>query len=207
MQLCIVIALLVAPPLYNNHITLEITFDITKIFLLIPCVILYIFFLCNSYNLRQKQEKINMLFLISKGIITFGILFTSGAIFAIASFYLGAKNVTKIAMNISINEIVLAILVLFCSSIYEELLYRLYLPHALAIICQNRYYHIGCEVACIMFFGFAHSNIGLFAVCNAILCGSVLRLNIRKTHSLCCNVIVHWLYNIVNLCFYLLLKN
>lgn len=92
------------------------------------------------------------------------------------------------------------------AAVYEEVLYRLYLPDFLygltVIILRNKtmpYFRIlyWCgEFVCVMIFAFSHWQNGLIAVINAACAGIILRIVFCYSGSLLPGIFSHVIYNL-----------
>ncbi|MDD7268383.1 MAG: CPBP family intramembrane metalloprotease [Treponema sp.] len=92
------------------------------------------------------------------------------------------------------------------SAIYEEVLYRAYLPEALILLFRinvkenTKFKYISlffAEAIGALLFAFAHIYAGWLSVLNAILAHLILRLIYRKTGNIYINITAHWLYNLL----------
>ena len=85
-----------------------------------------------------------------------------------------------------------------CASFYEEVIYRVYLPHALFTLLGARF-ELLCEAAAVALFALAHRYLGFPAVVNSLFAGMILRRCYVKTGKVWTNVSAHAAYNIVML--------
>lgn len=95
-----------------------------------------------------------------------------------------------------------AILLLASGAFYEEILYRQFFPDTLiTILPDRRIIRIAAETVCILIFAFSHRYLGWFSVINAASCGIILRVCRKKTGTVLCGTISHFIYNCLMLCF------
>ena len=105
----------------------------------------------------------------------------------------------------------LATAALASGAFYEECLYRAFLPEISGLLLdrsgnawiqKNRKPLAAItEVLCIMVFALSHRYMGVMAVVNALLCGSVLRICYRKSGDILCGTAAHFCYNMTLLLF------
>lgn len=100
-----------------------------------------------------------------------------------------------------------AILSLFLSSSFEEMLYRTYLPSTLFFIFTLplrqpskkviKIIKVFCEVVAAVLFALSHKYLGSLAVINALIAHIILRVCYKKTNNLLTNSTAHFLYNLL----------
>ena len=111
------------------------------------------------------------------------------------------------------------VFLLLASALFEEALYRWYLPAALLKIaetfCKSKKASANqsarkalssagrwiCEIAALLLFALAHRWQGWFSVSNALCCGIILRLCAVRAKSLAPGILAHFLYNVCALFF------
>lgn len=200
----------VIPPLFNTSVNLnslpfqEWTFPITQFCFGIIFLIIYIFELYSS-----EQDKINALPLRAKSIyISFTILFTisllffNALVFKYLSFVIpsGAKDIPIVKPSIFL-EYVFCLINFICSAIFEEVLYRAWLPELILsffkIDDKKKIFNWIIELLVTLLFAFAHLYAGWLSVANAIFAHIILRTIYIKTGNLYSNMISHSIYNVL----------
>ena len=93
----------------------------------------------------------------------------------------------------------IAAVALACAALYEELLYRCYLPEMLQRVLKKLPHRLQAfltEIIPLLLFSSAHHYLGIAAVINALCAGIVLRHCVLKTQSIIPSTVAHALYNI-----------
>ena len=90
---------------------------------------------------------------------------------------------------------------LAAGAFYEEVLYREFLPETAILLGAGGRLRIAAEVTVIAVFAFSHLYMGIPAVVNAALCGTVLRLCFVKTGSVAAGFLAHFTYNMLVMVF------
>lgn len=198
----------VFPPIFsknNFQSSFNWNFNYFSFFYSICGLFIYLYF----YKKKDLVYKNNKFLNIGYGIKTFGILFIIQAILQLINYYFSFQEENLLISKP--NSIIFYFIILinfFSASLYEELLYRIYLPESLLMFCKkinNKIFSkIIPEIISIILFGLGHLYLGFIAVINAIISGIFLRLCYTKTHSLFINVLVHFLYNVITFMFIIL---
>lgn len=82
------------------------------------------------------------------------------------------------------------------SALYEETLYRKFIPDSLIAFSEKKKISsIPAEFISVTIFAFSHRYMGIPAVINAAICGTILRICCRKTDSIRAGTIAHAVYN------------
>ncbi len=105
----------------------------------------------------------------------------------------------------------LATAALATGAFYEECLYRAFLPEIPLLLLDRagetwvqghkKTLSAGIEAACVIVFALSHRYLGMLAVTNALLCGSVLRVCYKKSGGILCGMAAHFCYNMTLLLF------
>ncbi len=92
--------------------------------------------------------------------------------------------------------------------VYEETIYRLFLPDTMILLAgEKKSLRIVFEAISIAIFAFSHRYLGAMAIVNAALCGTALRFGKIKSGRIYAPTIAHLLYNIFQtIILYLLVK-
>lgn len=82
--------------------------------------------------------------------------------------------------------------------IYEETVYRLFLPDNMVnFISGKKNMWIPAEILCVLVFALSHRYLGGLAVVNAAVCGAILRFTKIKSKSIVSPAFAHLIYNIL----------
>ncbi len=80
--------------------------------------------------------------------------------------------------------------------LFEEAIYRLFLPDALVSLTGGRKkLRIPCEAACIAIFALSHRYMGIMAVMNAAVCGTIFRIARIRSGRIWAPTAAHLIYN------------
>lgn len=164
---------------------------------------LFLFFF--HKNLWEKPKHFGKLFVFYD--LIFPATFSLCILFSITFFLNGIALLVKfdgpdyqIAIPKNATEWLFCILTFLLSASFEEILYRFYLPEFLLQYAGGRKkIVILIEVLTALFFAFAHSYAGLFAVLNALFAHIVLRCCYKKTSFIGAGIAAHFIYNLVQL--------
>lgn len=201
-ELLLIFTFLIIPPLIvttNNGPQLN-CISYFVLFQIVLCIFLQYqeYFLDLFFENKIKQSLKNNLKWI---FITFSLLL---AIFCILEFvnFIFLKTTNNETNNIfplkNKIEILIIIINLLSSALYEEIIYRQFLPNTLQILFntnKNKIIFYFIEILSILIFSFSHKYLGLFSVVNAFFCGIILRLCYLKTKTIYTGFIAHFLYN------------
>lgn len=144
-------------------------------------------------------------------LVCFGILCVSSVIFEAVSFLLGiAPGIQGIVFPKSLPGIINFFSGVIFAVLFEEVIYRFFLPHAMRKIVI----HQGgrgqesvrdvflCEGIPVILFAAGHLYLGAFGFSNALICGIALRVCMTRTRTLCVPLIVHAAYNFLTFAMY-----
>ncbi|MBR6078749.1 MAG: CPBP family intramembrane metalloprotease [Treponema sp.] len=92
--------------------------------------------------------------------------------------------------------------------VYEETIYRLFLPDTMILLAgEKKSLRITLEAICVAVFAFSHRYLGAMALVNAAICGTALRFGKIKSGRIYAPMAAHLLYNIFQtIILYLLVK-
>lgn len=152
---------------------------------------------------KQKQHNI-IIFCLT----FFALCLSSRIIFFLFCFIQNTPNTVLAEAPAGIFEQVSLILSVIIAALYEESLFRIFLPNALIELFelfspvshlsrQKKICRIIVEIAVICLFALAHRYLGLPAVLNALFCGIILRICFILTGSIFIPVIAHSAYNLL----------
>ncbi len=86
---------------------------------------------------------------------------------------------------------------LFVSALYEELLFRQFLPEGALRAVNTKIARICTEIAVVMIFALGHRYLGIWAVLNAFTAGCILRFFCIRTGSFISGFVAHFVYNVI----------
>ena len=97
------------------------------------------------------------------------------------------------------------VLSLFISALYEELLFRQFLPEGAFSFFQSvsktagntKISRICTEIVIVMIFALGHRYLGIWAVLNAFTAGCILRFFCIRTGSFLSGFVAHFVYNLI----------
>lgn len=93
------------------------------------------------------------------------------------------------------------------SALYEETLYRKFIPDCLVKFSETKKIpSLPAEIVSILIFAFSHRYLGIPAVVNAAICGTILRICCVKTDSIRAGTIAHSIYNFTLVLFSVTIK-
>ncbi len=153
---------------------------------------------------------------VSIATVTFGVLMLAYAVVelggTVLSLLLGQGEPLAASRPIAgAGQWLLATAALASGAFYEECLYRAFLPEIPLLLLDragNTWFQghkkplaAGIEAFCIIVFALSHRYLGMLAVTNALLCGTVLRVCYRKSGGILCGTAAHFCYNMTLLLF------
>ena len=136
-------------------------------------------------------------------LISFGLLILSGSGMTAFENFIKARPQNNVILPKNFSGFFCAFLTLAISVLFEESLYRLYLPETLKKILlkdgleekKRKLLFALAEGSAAIFFALAHRWQGMAAATNALFCGAVLRFFFLKTKSLVPGIAAHFFYN------------
>lgn len=156
-------------------------------------------------KLQPLTEKAKLLYSSFTVLFTLSLLFFNALIFKFLSILIpqGAQNIS-VNKPESVPVFVYCLLNFLFGSIYEEVLYRSFLPDSLKNLfniekgdVSKRYFALCIEILAALLFAFAHLYAGWLSVLNAVIAHFILRLIYTKSGNLYTNMAAHFLYNLL----------
>ena len=133
---------------------------------------------------------------------TFGILCLSSVIFeSLSYFFKMDSGIANVLFPKSFWQTINFILGVICAALFEEIIYRFYLPLAFKeLFIKSKFYNnpklsVITEFIAILLFALPHLYLGFLGFLNALVCGFALRMCMIKTRSLWICLAVHGAYN------------
>ena len=139
-------------------------------------------------------------------LLTFaGLLLLSG-ILQLAAYKAGNSSINEaIPFPSDKKEIVFCVLTFLFSAFFEELIFRFYLPAAFKGILEKIHtgekFYLAAEIFTAVVFALCHRYMGFFSVINALFAHFLLRFCFKKSGSIFCSALTHFIYNITVLVF------
>ena len=162
----------------------------------------YSFFIAKEKDGDKKTENFKRFLLgLAWWAITLGLLMISEAFFTALSilFKIEGNGINFIPKGSA--EISACISNIFVGAVYEEAVYREFLPETLSWLIEKKRLEIPMELICVTLFALAHRYLGLMAVLNAFVCGIILRLCYKKSGDIWAGIHAHIIYNSIQLLF------
>ena len=202
LELAAILAFLVLPPIVTGAGSIKSSADYltwTIIFQLLLSVLLDVQY---RFSIKKAQDRIYYFQYLYHGALTLGLLMIIHALFqALAIAFPSLKGTVSSIPFLKPQSPIQWItftLNIATASFYEESLYRQFLPEAFRTVAGNsRPLRLALEALTVLLFAFAHRYLGLMAVLNAALCGTVLRLCAIKTRGIYTTAAVHFIYNML----------
>ena len=188
------------PPVLNSK-TSSYSASMPVLMLLVYTAVC-IYILCKTKFKKSDFTKFSFL---SSAILLIS-LFINGAVWnLISSLFVDSQEDIQRIMPDNLLEKLYVGLSIFVSALYEELLYRQFLPDgAVSIISQSAQSVISptvlrfaSEIVIIAIFALGHRYLGGWAVVNALCAGVMLRIFCIRTGSFLSGFIAHYVYNMI----------
>ena len=203
LEILILFFYLILPPMLKSTIassTPTLHFSISMLFYVAIAI-----FLIVQYLILEKPSSKPLLFQIIASIATLILLFASATIIITINTLLGEKSFlpdTSVSIPTNCLEWLNLLTAIFSAALYEEAVYRVFLPFALRYLLtkkesSSKYIYIFIELISILFFALGHRYLGLSAVINAVIGGIILRLCFLITKNPLQCALSHSAYNLL----------
>ncbi len=195
-EFLIVALFLLIPPVIFSPQTENVKITLTPfVFFSLAAGLFLYFFNKKPFGVSDFPDKnINSIQKISVLTVSFGLLILTSVVFTTIQEFLSKDNAALSIIPQNAVEWILAIITLLAGAVYEESLYRFFLPEFLLFYYKNRC-RFFIEAIGVLFFALAHLYLGYAGFLNALICGMVLRFCYKKTKDLWANCLIHFLYN------------
>ena len=193
-ELAAIICCLALAPLRNSAVQ-ELRFSVRNLAVIFYIIMLY--FLCRKHNLLYR--KTDMIMHISEGTVAFGLLTLVSSVIELLLVLRDDATAVRLHIETSFAYHIMAAAALSCAALYEEILYRFYLPEMLRRVTEKlpqKARLVLSELIPLLLFSAAHHYLGVAAVANALCAGIVLRRCAAKTGSPFPSAAAHALYNV-----------
>ena|SRR5574344_595660 len=151
----------------------------------------------------SQSRRIMMYMRIGYASASFGALCVISSAVELFLHFTGSSVHQNVTLPSTALSVVFCIIEFACSSFFEEVLYRFYLPESLISLLTKkthfRYSRITSETICILLFACAHRYLGIPSVINAAAAGIILRLCYKKSSSVSAGTAAHFAYNLLSL--------
>lgn len=208
-ELLIVFVFLLIPPIFadkGTYLSEEFSFSVLAEFF-IAAILQFQFKIENKCKKKSANEKFIWLVNSLKwSALTLGFLMLIfAAVHAFSFAFKVSSAQTEILLKKPENVLSWTFLIftLAAGAFFEEVLYRQFVPVTLNSLLKK--WKIPVEIFSVVIFALAHRYLGWISVCNAALCGAVLRLCRIKTASIAPSFAAHFIYNLSLVVFSVLL--
>lgn len=138
--------------------------------------------------------------------LTFIGLIVFSGILQLAAYKAGTSSINEaVSFPACTKELIFCILTFLFSAFFEELIFRFYVPAALSGLLKKihagKKFYPAAEIFTAVVFALCHRYMGFFSVLNALFAHFLLRFCFKKTGSIFCSSLTHFLYNITVLFF------
>ena len=205
----IVFVFLLIPPIFadkGTYLSEEFSFSVLAEFF-IAAILQFQFKIENKCKKKSANEKFIWLVNSLKwSALTLGFLMLIfAAVHAFSFAFKVSSAQTEILLKKPENVLSWTFLIftLAAGAFFEEVLYRQFVPVTLNSLLKK--WKIPVEIFSVVIFALAHRYLGWISVCNAALCGAVLRLCRIKTASIAPSFAAHFIYNLSLVVFSVLL--
>ena len=209
LQFLFITALFALPPLFARNASPEAftawTFPVLPFLYAFFAALLLRYsgiFPIQQYSTSQSRRMMTYM-RIGYASASFGALCVISSAVELVLHFTGLSVRQNVALPSTALSAVFCITEFACSSFFEEVLYRFYLPETLISLLTKiphfRYSRITSEIVCIFLFAGAHRYLGIPSVINAAAAGIILRLCYKKSGSVSAGTAAHFAYNLLSL--------
>jgi membrane protease YdiL (CAAX protease family) len=193
-EFIIVALFLLLPPVIFRPEAADVKITLTPLVFFSLAAALFLYFFNKNYFGTSVSENVNSIKKVSVLTISFGLLIITSVLFTTIQEFVLKDNAALSVIPQNAVEWILAIITLAAGSVYEESLYRYFVPEFLLFYFENKF-KVFFEAAGVLLFALAHLYLGAAGFLNALICGIILRVCYKKTNDLWANCLIHFLYN------------
>ena len=195
-EFAIVALFLLLPPVIfsSDSQNVKITLTPFAFFSLAAGLFLYFFNRKPFYSTYSSDKNINSIKKISVLTVSFGLLILTSVVFFALQEFLIKQNGPETLVPENAVEWSMALTALAFGAVYEEALYRFFVPQFFLFYFEGKAKFF-FEAVSVLLFAFAHFYLGSAGFLNALICGIILRVTYKKTEDLGANCLIHFLYN------------
>lgn len=195
-EFAIVALFLLLPPVIfsSDSQNVKITLTPFAFFSLAAGLFLYFFNRKPFYSSDSSDKNINSIKKISVLTVSFGLLILTSVVFVALQEFVLKQNSPEPLVPKSAFEWSMTLTALAFGAVYEEALYRFFVPQFFLFYFEGKAI-VFFEAVSVLFFALAHIYLGSAGFLNALICGIILRVTYKKTEDLGANCLIHFLYN------------
>lgn len=195
-EFAIVALFLLLPPVIfsSDSQNVKITLTPFAFFSLAAGLFLYFFNRKPFYSSDSSDKKINSIKKISVLTVSFGLLILTSVVFFAVQEFVIKQNSQATLVPENAGEWIMALTALAFGAVYEEALYRFFVPQFFLFYFEGKA-KVFFEAVSVLLFALAHIYLGTAGFLNALICGIILRVTYKNTEDLGANCLIHFLYN------------
>ncbi len=195
-EFAIVALFLLLPPVIfsSDSQNVKITLTPFAFFSLAAGLFLYFFNRKPFYSSDSSDKNINSIKKISVLTVSFGLLILTSVVFFALQEFVIKQNSPQTLVPENAFEWSMALTALAFGAVYEEALYRFFVPQFFLFYFEGKG-KVFFEAVSVLLFALAHFYLGIAGFLNALICGIILRVTYKKTEDLGANCLIHFLYN------------
>ena len=195
-EFAIVALFLLLPPVIfsSDSQNVKITLTPFAFFSLAAGLFLYFFNRKPFYSSDSSDKNINLIKKISVLTVSFGLLILTSVVFFALQEFVIKQNSPETLVPENAFEWSMALTALAFGAVYEEALYRFFVPQFFLFYFEGKA-KVFFEAVSVLLFALAHIYLGSAGFLNALICGIILRVTYKKTEDLGANCLIHFLYN------------
>ena len=195
-EFAIVALFLLLPPVIfsSDSQNVKITLTPFAFFSLAAGLFLYFFNRKPFYCSDSSCKNINSIKKISVLTVSFGLLILTSVVFFAVQEFVIKQNSAQTLVPENAFEWSTALTALAFGAVYEEALYRFFVPQFFLFYFEGKA-KVFFEAVSVLLFALAHIYLGTAGFLNALICGIILRVTYKKTEDLWANCLIHFLYN------------
>ena len=195
-EFAIVALFLLLPPVIFSSASQNVKITLTPFafFSLAAGLFLYFFNRKPFYSSDSSGKNINSIKKISVLTVSFGLLILTSVVFFAVQEFVIKQNSPKTLVPENAVEWSMALTALAFGAVYEEALYRFFVPQFFLFYFEGKS-KVFFEAVSVLLFALAHIYLGTAGFLNALICGIILRVTYKKTEDLGANCLIHFLYN------------
>lgn len=148
----------------------------------------------SSDSSDSSSKNINSIKKISVLTVSFGLLILTSVVFVALQEFVLKQNSPEPLVPENAVEWSMALTALAFGAVYEEALYRFFVPQFFLFYFEGKA-RFFFEAVSVLLFALAHIYLGTAGFLNALICGIILRVTYKKTEDLGANCLIHFLYN------------
>ena len=198
-EFVIVALFLLLPPVIFNSDSQNVKITLTPFAFFSLAAGLFLYFFnrkpfYSSHSSDSSGKNINSIKKISVLTVSFGLLILTSVVFVAVQEFVIKQNSPEPLVPKNAVEWSMALTPLAFGAVYEEALYRFFVPQFFLFYFEGKA-KVFFEAVSVLLFALAHIYLGTAGFLNALICGIILRVCYKKTNDLWANCLIHFLYN------------